>query len=684
MLTFIVLMTPLFIYAQGEFTLTQVMGASFPSELTASSESDLLAWVSNANGVRNIYLSDSKASVRQLTDYDADDGQSLSNLLFTAGNNYLIYSRGSAPNRNGEVPNPRSYVHPAKRELYKINLSDNTTEPLAEGHSPTLSADGHLLSYIHKGQVYLIDLMKDQEPQQIFSIRGSVSDLTWSPDGQRLAFVSNRKDHSYIGIYNRLDATITYLAPGVDFDTDPMWSPDSRHIVFLKRPREADYVIFFAHKSGLPWSICIGDTHTGQAQIIWTAKEGRGSVYREISGQNQLMWTSSGHIVFPWEESGYTQLYSIDADGSNIRQLSRGKSEVQYVNISHDRKVIHFSSNEGDTDRQHIWSATFPEGRLQQMSYGTGIEWSPIISSSGTHLYCLASSGTLPAHVARIEGKKVMPLTLDELLAFPSQLLVEPEDVRITAADGLTVHGQLFKPRNMVSGRKYPAVIFFHGGSRRQMLLGFHHRDYYHNAYSFNQYLASQGYIVLSVNYRSGIGYGLEFREATNYGAGGASEMNDVLGAGLWLRQRSDVDPDKIGLWGGSYGGYLTAMGLAKAPDLFAAGVDIHGVHDWNVVIRNFMPDYNPLERTDISKIAYESSPMAYIKDWKAPVLLIHGDDDRNVPFSETVDIVEALRRHKVYFEQLVFPDEVHGFLLHSNWVKAYEAAFSFFERKLK
>ena len=130
--------------------------------------------------------------------------------------------------------------------------------------------------------------------------------------------------------------------------------------------------------------------------------------------------------------------------------------------------------------------------------------------------------------------------------------------------------------------QKHPALVFMHGGSRRQMLLGWHYMDYYNNAYGMNQYLANQGYVVLSINYRSGIGYGLNFREPANYGAGGASEFHDVEGAGLYLRTRADVDPARIGLWGGSYGGYLTALGLARDSALFAAGVDFHGVHDWS------------------------------------------------------------------------------------------------------
>jgi dipeptidyl aminopeptidase/acylaminoacyl peptidase len=265
---------------------------------------------------------------------------------------------------------------------------------------------------------------------------------------------------------------------------------------------------------------------------------------------------------------------------------------------------------------------------------------------------------------------------------FPGHWMVEPEAVLFAAADGMQIHGQLFLPTERRRGERRPAIIFIHGGSRRQMLLGWHYGSYYHNAYGLNQYLASRGYVVLAVNFRSGTGYGMEFREALNYGAGGASEFNDIMGAGLYLRGRDDVDPARIGLWGGSYGGYLTAMGLARASDLFAAGVDIHGVHDWNVGIRTFIPNYNPAP--EVQRLAFTSSPMAYVDRWRSPVLVIHGDDDRNVSFIETVALVEALRERKVDVEQLVLPDEVHNFLTHANWLEVYRAAADFFDRRLK
>jgi dipeptidyl aminopeptidase/acylaminoacyl peptidase len=184
----------------------------------------------------------------------------------------------------------------------------------------------------------------------------------------------------------------------------------------------------------------------------------------------------------------------------------------------------------------------------------------------------------------------------------------------------------------------------------------------------------------MALNYRSGIGYGFDFREALNYGADGASEVRDLMAAGLYLKNRMDVDPKRIGLWGGSYGGYLTAHGLA----LFACGVDIHGVHNWNTEIPTFAPFYDASKFPVFAKKALESSPVYFIKGWKSPVLLIHGDDDRNVPVSESVTIAEALRKQGVHTEQLVLPDEVHGFLLHRNWLKTYEAIIDFMKRQLK
>jgi dipeptidyl aminopeptidase/acylaminoacyl peptidase len=259
---------------------------------------------------------------------------------------------------------------------------------------------------------------------------------------------------------------------------------------------------------------------------------------------------------------------------------------------------------------------------------------------------------------------------------FPLRLMIEPQPVIFKAADGLQIHGQIFLPPRRGAG-KSPAVVFFHGGSRRQMLLGWHPMYYYSNAYALNQYLANSGYVVLSVNYRSGIGYGLDFREALHYGPAGGSEYADVKAAAEYLRTRADVDGARIGAWGGSYGGYLVAMALARSSDLYRAGVDFHGVHNWATELRipKGEPDY---------QLAFDSSPMAFLSGWKSPVLLMQGDDDPDVQFNQTVMLADALRRRKVETEEIVIPDEVHDFLLWRTWRATYSAAVEFLGRKLR
>jgi dipeptidyl aminopeptidase/acylaminoacyl peptidase len=268
---------------------------------------------------------------------------------------------------------------------------------------------------------------------------------------------------------------------------------------------------------------------------------------------------------------------------------------------------------------------------------------------------------------------------------FPTEELVKPVQVIFKAPDGLNIHGQLFIPKGAKPGDNLPAIIFMHGGPIRQMLLGWHMRGYYHRAYAMNQYLALQGYLVLSVNFRSGIGYGYAFRNAPDQGPRGASEYQDIVAAARYLQGRPEVNPDKIGLWGGSYGGYLTALGLARDSQLFAAGVDLHGVHDWSLRAQRRNGGGWGISGEEMMSSAYQSSPVADVYFWTSPVLFIHGDDDRNVDFVQTTDLVQRLRNlGKAHLELLIFPDEVHGFLRHDIWLKVYESSADFFDRFLK
>ncbi|HYU35533.1 MAG TPA: prolyl oligopeptidase family serine peptidase, partial [Thermoanaerobaculia bacterium] len=434
------------------------------------------------------------------------------------------------------------------------------------------------------------------------------------------------------------------------------------------------------------------DAATGEAKTVWRARDGAGSVFSEMVAENQILWGAGDRLVFPWEADGWLHLYSVPAtpgdQSAEAILLTPGDFEIENVILTPDRREVLFNSNQEDIERRHLWRVGVAGGRPVSMTRGKGIEWLPAVTADGKALAYVRAGAKRPAEVVirldrNTDGpeRELAPGSIPT--SFPEAALVEPQPVVFDSADGMSIHGQLFLPRDLKPGERRPGLLFLHGGSHRQMILGWHYNAYYNNAYAMNQYLASRGYVVLAVNYRSGTGYGMEFREALSQGAGGASEFYDVLGAGQYLRRQPEVDPDRIGLWGGSYGGFLTAMGLARASFLFKAGVDLHGVHDWNEGIRTFIPDYNPLEHPEQARLAFESSPLAWVDGWRSPVLVIHGDDDRNVDFTQTVRLVEALRQRKVEVEQLILPDEVHGFLAWSSWIAAYRATADFFDRKL-
>jgi len=284
------------------------------------------------------------------------------------------------------------------------------------------------------------------------------------------------------------------------------------------------------------------------------------------------------------------------------------------------------------------------------------------------------------------KGKKLKLIGEDLIPSdFPEDKLIVPQQVKYPAPDGLTVHAQLFKPKGGTA--KKPAIIYIHGGPSRQMLLGWNYSEYYSNAYALNQYLANMGFVVLSVNYRLGIGYGYDFHQPEKGGVTGASEYQDIRAAATWLAKQSFIVASRIGVYGGSYGGYLTALALGRDSKLFAAGVDIHGMSDQtDGRIRNLVaPDrFERAPDADIApKIIWESSPASSVRTWTSPVLLIHADDDRNVSFSESIDMVRRLEANDVPYETLVIVDDTHHWMKYSNLIRVDKAVAEFFKRKL-
>ncbi len=708
-LLFIVLLTSAAAaQAPSPFTVDQVLSAPFPTNLVASPAGSTIAWIFNERGVRNIYVaSGPDFAARKLTPYTDDDGQELTSLTFSRDGRTLVYVRGGDhgsnwPAEGNLMPDPASSPIQPKLQVWAIAASGGAPRLLGEGDDPAISPTDDRVAFVRDRRIWIAPLDGSKPAEQAFFARGSSESPTWSPDGTKLAFVSNRDDHSFIGVFTDAAHPIQYIAASTSRDSDPRWSADGRALVFVRQPGRGGVPKPPLQPQPAPWSIWIGNTDS--AREAW--KSGRALVdsLPRTLGEANLHWAANDTIVYLSYQDGWPHLYSVSAAANGAtaspRLLTPGPYMVEYVSLSPDGRFVVYNANTGsdshDIDRRHVYKVPVDGSSAPvALTSGAGIEWNPVVTGDGLTVAFLSSDARrppLPA-VVPVGGGTPRTMAADRIPAgFPSAQLVVPEPVVFRSSDGVEVHAQLFKSTAAPAGTdaRQPALVYVHGGPPRQMLLGWHYMDYYANDYAANQYLASRGFIVLSVNYRLGIGYGFAFHNPERAGARGASEYLDVLAAGKWLQTRSDADPQRIGIWGGSYGGYLTALALGRNSDVFAAGVDIHGVHNWerqgraapNTAAALAGDGITEADLAEAAKVMYQSSPVSSVKTWRSPVLLIHADDDRNVEFHQTVDLKQRLLERGVHVEELVIPDDIHDFLLFRSWVKVATATGAFFQRQ--
>jgi dipeptidyl aminopeptidase/acylaminoacyl peptidase len=693
--------------AQQSFTLQQVLSAPYASELSAAPAGARFVWVENAEGHHNLWAGTPHASAHQLTIFDQDDGLDLYSLAWSPDGNIIAFMRSTEDGPDDKPSNPAHLQRNIEPEIWLAPVAGPApTAPLMQGSSPLFSRDGHTLFFIRDHNIWSLTLApktaQPTQPTQLVYDHGRASSMTLSPDGNLLAYISTRgygqREHRYLALFDLRTHVLSFPAASTDNDSAPAFSRDGEQLAWLRSPFVTAPEFAANRTSATPWSIQLLDLVSQQSHAVFTpAANVPGSVLPHMSsGEPRLFWTAHGHIVFVSEADGWVHLYSLDlAHIDRAPQLlTEGPYEIEDPALSADGTTLVYASNQAvndplDQDRRHIWRMNpDTDTNADEITHGAGIETHPQLSADGEALVGLIGNAREPMHAAFITGRGDMqPLHINALPhSYPAAQLSAPHQVLFPSQDKLfTLHGQLFFPPHVNPKMPHAALIFFHGGPHRQMLLGYPGMDYYSNAYAMNQYLASRGFIVLSVNYRCGIGYGMNFRDCENAGAAGASEYNDVLGAVNYLRNSSYVDPARIGVWGGSYGGYLTALALARNSNLFAAGVDYHGVHEW-AREDNATADWlrgSLAEQERIAVVAHASSPMSEVDRWHSPVLLIHGDDDPDVAYQQTPQLADALRARGVAVEELIFPNEVHDFILHRDWLSSYQHAADFFERVL-
>src|SRR5271156_4562546 len=636
----------------GAFTLNDVMQAPYPYNMVPAPTGAAVAWVFDAKGCRNIWVADPShgAKARQITPYTEDDGFNIGDLAWSPDTKSIAFTRGE--NLWDETPANvnNSPEGPMPKEVWVVATAGGVPHKVGAGDSPSFSPDGSRLLFVDKKRILTVAASGDGDAQPLLIDQGTVDSLTWAPDGKRLAFVSHRGNHSLIGVYDFVDQTIVWLSPSLNYDSSPAFSLDGARIAFVHVLAEKAPPDFFSRRSGRPWSIWTADVKTGQGRRVWIADAGPGSVFHptlsannDVASATNLFWTNHDDLVFPWEKSGWLHLYAVPVQGGTARALTVGKFEVTRVVFSQDRKRLVYSSTQDDTDRLHIWTVDVDHASAVRTAQSHAIEDYPQIGADGA-LFALQSDGNQPLHPVVLSAggqwRRLAPEAIPS--SFPSSKLVMPQAVTFTAKDGQETHAQLFLPRETTS-QQHSAILFFHGGPQRQMLLGFNTNRSYSWIYAFNQYLVAEGYVVLSVNYRGGTGYGLDYREADNIGPDGGSELNDLVGAITYMRGRQDVDSHRLGIWGPSYGGLMAELGLARASDALAAGVDYAGIYNWSTFLSSVG---EPIDGDDANRRAVESSPVATIDQWRSPVLLVKADGDLDVPLQQSAALIEDLRSH--------------------------------------
>ena len=597
------------------------------------------------------------------------------------------------------------------------------------GGGPELSPDGKHVVFVRDGQIYHARVVRgataaiDTGGVPFIREWGRQSNPVWSPDGSRIAFVSTRDNHSLIGVYDMKTRLVDFLSPSVDFDGSPAWSPDGKRIAFVRRPGtpfgqqtqqgnggignpagpaagraggggrggrggfgagndttqgRIDGLHRAAFAGGYSMSFMVADVATGKARELWHNQPND----RTYGTVNAITWAGDV-VVFTAQRPNdeWDRWFSVNVDDPTAELvlltttdglINDGVADRTFVttSFSRDGKTMYYCTNATDIEKRHIWAVPTAGGTPRRISTDDGVEVSPTPLASGRQLAVLYFGPSQPASIGIVptaggETRVVYPTLPRD---FPKAAHVTPEIVITHAADGLEIHNQLFLPRDLKPGEKRPAIVFVHGGPSRQMLPAYHYMQFYHWAYAYNQWLQSQGYVVLSINYRSGIGYGNSFRRAPNTEGRGNSEYQDVVAGARYLQSRPDVDSTRIGIWGLSYGGLLTAQALARNSDIFVAGVDLAGVHLYGSSL-------------DSTNLAFQSSAAAHIDTWKSPVFLEQGDDDRNVAFAQMVGLVDLLRAHGVYYDLTVIPDDTHESLLHSRWIDIFSRSSDFLHR---
>ncbi len=490
---------------------------------------------------------------------------------------------------------------------------------------------------------------------------------TWSPDGRYLAYeVKPKTSAAYeIDVYDMVMREVKHITSETPQDkrnANPIWSKDGKSIVYTQEQAK-----------GTDSNIFIADVATGKSTLLTPHENEQLYFANDISPDGKHVLVTSNAT------NGYENVGLLDAATKKIAWLTKDKWEIRGHEFSPDGKRLTFSANvDGNED---IYLHDLGTGKSTALAIAKGVN-EPVgghsaFSADGTRLLYMHNGATAPSDlwVYDLASGKSQQITHSLIAGVRSEDMVEPYLVHYPSRDGKwTISAFLYVPFNMARNGQNAAIVYIHGGPTLQIMNSFNR---------FVQFAANQGYMVLAPNYRGSTGYGKEFQQANLFDMGGG-DLQDVLAGVDWIKQTGHLDPKKIAVMGGSYGGYLSMMAVTKAPEVWAAGVPIVPFVNWFTEIENEDP---VLQQSDLAtmgdpvknKALYEErSPINFIDQIKAPLLLLAGGHDPRCPKSETQQVVDAIRKRGGTVDSKIYENEGHGFARVENQIDAYKRVADF------